>query len=232
MAYDGDAEYLRATTRSSAPSRPRSASSGRPTTRTWPRSSPASPSRTPSGVHSVEAEPEARRALPPLPDEPLEGRESTEWAARITSRTCRTDFELEFEDGTCGSTLRPARSCGRSSRCHRRRSSRSFASSANHEARSSTLRSSSSSSRIARPARAGAAPLPADARQAALIFELHRAEGAFAALEEYLDAEAFWVGAASLRLFLGYGLSEPLRRSSAPPPLEPCRLPLLAAAFA
>jgi para-aminobenzoate synthetase component 1 len=48
-------------------------------------------------------------------------------------------------------------------------------------------------------------------------------------LEEFLDEAGFW-GSDALEadLYLGYGLSQALRRSSAPPPPEPCRLPLLA----
>jgi para-aminobenzoate synthetase component I len=48
-------------------------------------------------------------------------------------------------------------------------------------------------------------------------------------LEEYLAAEGFW-GRDGLvaDLYLGFGLSEPLRRSRLPPPPEPCPLPLLA----
>lgn len=58
------------------------------------------------------------------------------------------------------------------------------------------------------------------------MLELHEPDGAFEALEDYL--------AAGLRpgleadVYLGYGLSEALRRDSRPAPPEPCRLPLLA----
>jgi para-aminobenzoate synthetase component I len=52
--------------------------------------------------------------------------------------------------------------------------------------------------------------------------------GAFAALEAYLDEERFWSRDDVVAdLYLGYGLSEPLRRSPLPPPPEPCVLPLL-----
>jgi para-aminobenzoate synthetase component I len=64
--------------------------------------------------------------------------------------------------------------------------------------------------------------------------ELHRAAGAFAELERWLRDQGFFApGGEDLvaDLFLGYGLSEPLRRSGAPPPPEPCSdLPLLACA--
>jgi para-aminobenzoate synthetase component I len=59
------------------------------------------------------------------------------------------------------------------------------------------------------------------------VLELHSAEGAFAALEDYL-AEELRPGLVA-DVYLGYGLSQTLRRESAPPPSEPCRLPLLAA---
>src|SRR5581483_8927974 len=76
--------------------------------------------------------------------------------------------------------------------------------------------------------RTGASPLPADARPAALS-ELHEPAGAFEALEEYLAEEGFWGREGVVAdLYLGYGLSEPLRRGAGPPPPEPCPLPLLA----
>ena len=62
------------------------------------------------------------------------------------------------------------------------------------------------------------------------MLELWNPEAAFEQIEAYLrDAEFF-----SARrdicadLYLGYGLSRMLRRSTAPPPPEPCRLPLAA----
>ena len=61
--------------------------------------------------------------------------------------------------------------------------------------------------------------------------ELERAEGAFRALEEFLRAEGFFApGGDGLEadLYLGYGLSERLRRDHAQPPPEPCPLPLAA----
>ena len=61
------------------------------------------------------------------------------------------------------------------------------------------------------------------------MLELHRAEGAFEALERYLESERFRDRDGVVAdLYLGYGLSEPLRRTAAPAPPEPCRLPLLA----
>ncbi len=61
------------------------------------------------------------------------------------------------------------------------------------------------------------------------MLELFEAEGAFAALEAYLAAEGFWGRSGVVAdLYLGYGLSGALRRAAAPPPPEPCRLPLLA----
>jgi para-aminobenzoate synthetase component I len=59
------------------------------------------------------------------------------------------------------------------------------------------------------------------------VLELHDPRGAFETLEEYLAAELRDGLAADV--YLGYGLSEPLRRESRPAPPEPCRLPLLAA---
>lgn len=58
------------------------------------------------------------------------------------------------------------------------------------------------------------------------MLELHSPEGAFAELEAYLDAELRPGLIADV--FLGYGLSQTLRRDPAPAPPEPCRLPLLA----
>jgi len=57
------------------------------------------------------------------------------------------------------------------------------------------------------------------------MLELHEPDGAFEALDAYL---------AGLRegqvadVYLGYGLSQALRRDPSPPPPEPCELPLLA----
>ncbi len=59
------------------------------------------------------------------------------------------------------------------------------------------------------------------------MLELHEPDAAFERLEEYL--EGFW-GAEGMvaELYLGYGLSDPLRRVERPAPPEPCPLPLLA----
>src|SRR5260221_7055831 len=59
------------------------------------------------------------------------------------------------------------------------------------------------------------------------MLELHEAEGAFANLERWLADELADGGSADV--YLGYGLSEPMRRTAQPAPPEPCRLPLLAA---
>jgi para-aminobenzoate synthetase component 1 len=61
--------------------------------------------------------------------------------------------------------------------------------------------------------------------------ELHHAEGAFLALEEFLRAAGFFApGAEELEadLYLGYGLSQTIRRHAGHPPPEPCALPLAA----
>ncbi len=60
------------------------------------------------------------------------------------------------------------------------------------------------------------------------MLELYEAGGAFERLEAYL-AERLHPGTVA-EVYLGYGLSEPERRGTAPPPPEPCRLPLLACA--
>ena len=61
------------------------------------------------------------------------------------------------------------------------------------------------------------------------MLELFESDGAFRTLEAYLEDEGFW-GAEGLvaELYLGYGLSQALRRTPAPSPPEPCALPLLA----
>jgi para-aminobenzoate synthetase component 1 len=59
------------------------------------------------------------------------------------------------------------------------------------------------------------------------VLELWEPNGAFEALEAYL-AEELRDGLVA-DVFVGYGLSQSLRRDSSPPPPEPCRLPLLAA---
>lgn len=60
------------------------------------------------------------------------------------------------------------------------------------------------------------------------MLELWEPEGAFEALEAYL-ADELRDGLVA-DVFLGYGLSQTLRRESGPPPTGPCRLPLLACA--
>jgi para-aminobenzoate synthetase component I len=61
------------------------------------------------------------------------------------------------------------------------------------------------------------------------VLELDDPNGAFSALEAYLDDERFWKRPDVVAdLFLSYGLSEPLRRTATPAPPEPCPLPALA----
>jgi para-aminobenzoate synthetase component I len=61
------------------------------------------------------------------------------------------------------------------------------------------------------------------------VLELHDPRGAFAAIEAYLDDERFWSRSDCVAdVYLGYGLSEPLRRTATPAPPEPCPLPLAA----
>ena len=64
--------------------------------------------------------------------------------------------------------------------------------------------------------------------QAPPELELFEAENAFRVLEEYLDDVGFWGGEQAAELYLGYGLSQAIRRDTSPPPPEPCPLPLLA----
>jgi para-aminobenzoate synthetase component 1 len=63
------------------------------------------------------------------------------------------------------------------------------------------------------------------------VLELHEPEGAFHRLEEWLRERGFFApGAEHLTadLYLGYGLSQAIRRGATPPPPEPCpALPLL-----
>jgi para-aminobenzoate synthetase component 1 len=65
--------------------------------------------------------------------------------------------------------------------------------------------------------------------------ELREPEGAFRLLEEWLREWGFFAPGGerlSADLYLGYGLSQAIRRSASPPPAEPCRaLPLLACAL-
>jgi para-aminobenzoate synthetase component 1 len=63
------------------------------------------------------------------------------------------------------------------------------------------------------------------------VLELHEADGAFERIEEWLRAQGFFApGGEGLvaDLYLGYGLSSTIRRTSAPSPPEPCPLPLAA----
>ncbi len=61
------------------------------------------------------------------------------------------------------------------------------------------------------------------------MFELYEPEGAFDAIEQYLESERFFERHDCVAdLYLGYGLSRPLQRIAAPPRPEPCRLPLAA----
>ena len=67
------------------------------------------------------------------------------------------------------------------------------------------------------------------------MLELHSPDGAFELIETYLRERGFFApGGEELvaDVFLGYGLSEPLRRTSIPAPPEPCPLPLAAVAVA
>jgi para-aminobenzoate synthetase component I len=59
-----------------------------------------------------------------------------------------------------------------------------------------------------------------------MLLELHEQAGAFEVVEAYL-AERLRPGLVA-DLYLGYGLSQSLRRESAPAPPEPCALPLAA----
>jgi para-aminobenzoate synthetase component 1 len=66
------------------------------------------------------------------------------------------------------------------------------------------------------------------------VLELHSPTDAFLRIEEYLRGHGFFrPGGERLLadLYLGYGLSHPLRRTAAPPPPEPCPLPLAACAL-
>ena len=75
------------------------------------------------------------------------------------------------------------------------------------------------------------APASHPESSASTRLELVEPEGAFRALESWLREQAFFeAGSEALvaDLYLGYGLSQSLRRVAAPPPPEPCQLPLLA----
>jgi para-aminobenzoate synthetase component I len=63
------------------------------------------------------------------------------------------------------------------------------------------------------------------------MLELWQATGAFARIEEYLRDAGFFGGDAQglvADLYLGYGLSQTIRRMSTPAPAEPCPLPVAA----
>jgi para-aminobenzoate synthetase component I len=63
------------------------------------------------------------------------------------------------------------------------------------------------------------------------MLEFRQAEGAFARIEEHLRDAGFFAGGASglvADLFLGYGLSRTIRRTTTPMPPEACHLPLAA----
>ena len=65
------------------------------------------------------------------------------------------------------------------------------------------------------------------------MLELHAAEGAFEAIEAWLRERGFFASGGEelvADLYLGYGLSAPLRRTSTAVPPEPCPLPLAAVA--
>ena len=63
-------------------------------------------------------------------------------------------------------------------------------------------------------------------------FEVHEAEGAFDAIEDHLRAAGFFGAepdaAVCADVYLGYGLSEPMRRSGTAPRPEPAALPMAA----
>jgi para-aminobenzoate synthetase component I len=63
------------------------------------------------------------------------------------------------------------------------------------------------------------------------VLELHEARGAFARIEDWLGGRGFFQPGAeglSADLYLGYGLSETIRRRASPLPPEPCALPVAA----
>jgi para-aminobenzoate synthetase component 1 len=65
------------------------------------------------------------------------------------------------------------------------------------------------------------------------VLEVHEAEGAFERIETWLRRKGFFApGGEALvaDLYLGYGLSQTIRRTSTPVPPEPCPLPLAACA--
>ena len=76
-------------------------------------------------------------------------------------------------------------------------------------------------------------PTQGSTGRAVELLEIHEAAGAFERIEGWLrDRGFFGPGGESLvaDLYLGYGLSETIRRTAAPAPPEPCPLPLAACA--
>ncbi len=70
-----------------------------------------------------------------------------------------------------------------------------------------------------------------EARYARPMLELWEPDGAFVQIEDWLSSQGFFQpGGAGLvaDLFLGYGLSQSIRRAGTAPPPEPCQLPLAA----
>jgi para-aminobenzoate synthetase component 1 len=75
-------------------------------------------------------------------------------------------------------------------------------------------------------AREGGGRLSATRSRALELFE---SDGAFRTLEQYLEQEGFWAAEGLVAdVYLGYGLSQSIRRDVTPLPPEPCPLPLLA----
>ena len=64
------------------------------------------------------------------------------------------------------------------------------------------------------------------------LLEIHEADGGFARVEEWLAGHGFFGPDADdlvADVYLGYGLSQSIRREASPPPPEPCAaLPLAA----
>ena len=76
-------------------------------------------------------------------------------------------------------------------------------------------------------------PRDGSSGRAAELLEIHEAERAFERIESWLSERGFFApGGESLvaNLYLGYGLSETIRRTVSPVPPEPCPLPLAACA--
>ena len=169
-------------------------------------------------------------------EEPLEGREATEWGREDhVEDMLGEDFELEFVDGTLwmdadsGEELWEVFSTSsppvlRAPEQARLRARRGVPSGVRRALRDLPRR---------RP-HPGAPPLPAHARHPQVARLRSRSCSSCTnrtarsqALEEYL--QGFW-GRDELvaDLYLGYGLSASIRREATPAPPEPCALPLLA----